>query len=74
MIEIKKIRQHMKVVDSRGNPVGTVDRVDQGREIKLARADSPDGLHHYIPLAWVDTIDGSVRLNRVSADVIRDRS
>ncbi len=43
----------MQVLDSRGNRVGTVDRVLPSDEIKLTRRDSPDGLHHYIPLDWV---------------------
>lgn len=73
MIQSHRIREHMPVVDWRGNRVGTVDRVEQDGEIKLTRSDSPDGLHHYIPLDWVDTIDGEVRLNRMSADVLRER-
>ena len=68
-----RIHPHMPVLDSRGNRIGTVDRVEDDSEIKLTRTDSPDGLHHYIPLDWVDTIDSSVRLNRMSADVLRDR-
>lgn len=68
-----RIRANMPVLDQRGNHVGTVDRVDDGSEIRLARADSPDGLHHYIPVDWVDVVDDAVRLNRVSSSVLRDR-
>lgn len=74
MTGMHQIRESMPVVDSRGNHIGTVDRIEDGCEIKLARSDSPDGLHHYIPLDWVAEIGDSVRLNRMSADVIRERS
>ncbi len=64
----------MQVLDSRGNRVGTVDRVLPSDEIKLARRDSPDGLHHYIPLDWVAEVDGRVRLNKCCAEIFRDRA
>ena len=64
----------MQVLDSRGNRVGTVDRVLPSDEIKLARRDSPDGLHHYIPLDWVAEVDSRVRLNKCCAEIFRDRA
>ncbi|MCX5516376.1 hypothetical protein C3941_16810 [Kaistia algarum] len=64
MVEIDKIREKMAVVDARGNHLGTVARVEGDREIKLMRTDSPHGLHHYIPLDWVQAVDGSVRLRQ----------
>ncbi|MBN9016650.1 MAG: DUF2171 domain-containing protein [Rhizobiales bacterium] len=73
MAESDRIQAHMLVLDQRGNHVGTVDRVDEAGEIRLARSDSPDGLHHYIPLDWVEAVDEAVRLNRVSSSVLRDR-
>ena len=73
MVEISEIREKMAVVDARGNHVGVVEKVHNRSEIKLSRADSPDGLHHYIPLDWIATIDRSVHLNRSGAEVIRDR-
>lgn len=44
-----QIAEHMEIVGSCGNHVGTVDRVE-GDRIKLTRKDSPDGGHHYLPL------------------------
>ena len=52
-----QIRAHQKVVDARGNHVGTVDHV-QGDQIKLTRSDSSDGEHHYVPLSQVSGIEG----------------
>jgi hypothetical protein len=73
MVEIDKIREKMAVVDARGNHLGTVARVEDNREIRLTRTDSHDGLHHYIPLDWVQAVDGSVRLRQGSLKATRDR-
>ena len=67
------ILSRMKVVDSRGNRVGFVDRVLPSDEIRLTRRDSPDGLHHYIPLDWVAEVDDAVRLNKCCSEIFRDR-
>lgn len=61
------IREHMEVVGSDGNRVGVVDRVE-GASIKLTRSDSPDGLHHFIPLDWVASVDQQVHLNKDCAE------
>lgn len=59
-----QIREHMDVVGSDGEHVGTVDRV-QGDTIKLTRNDpAAQGQHHEIPLAWVSDVQGdTARLN-----------
>jgi len=46
------IREHMDVIGSCGNKLGKVDHVEGGT-IKLTKNDSPDGLHHLIPMSWV---------------------
>jgi hypothetical protein len=52
------IREHMKVIGSDRQLVGTVDKVE-GNRIKLARNDpQAGGQHHYIPSEWVDRVDG----------------
>lgn len=53
------IREHMKVIGSDRQPVGTVDRVEGGR-IKLAKTDpQAKGQHHFIPTDWVERVDGN---------------
>ena len=49
------ISEHMEVVGSDGQHVGTVDKVE-GDQIKLTRDDSPDGMHHRISLRDVETV------------------
>jgi hypothetical protein len=65
------IREHQQVVASCGTKVGTVDRVE-GSQIKLAKHDSPDGLHHMIPTSWVKRVDGRVELDRDHLEVQRE--
>jgi hypothetical protein len=57
------IREHMEVYASCGHLVGKVDHV-QGDTIKLTRNDSPDGMHHTIPLSWVAKVHEHVHLDR----------
>lgn len=51
------IREHMHVVGSDDQPVGTVDKV-RGDRIVLTKADSPDAQHHSIGCAMIDRVDG----------------
>jgi hypothetical protein len=55
MFEKLRIREHMEVVTSTGQHVGTVDEV-KNDQIKLTRSDSSDGAHHYIAFENVDHI------------------
>jgi hypothetical protein len=65
MITPNQIKEHMEVVGNDGLHVGVIDRVEAG-EIRLTKNDSPDGLHHFLPLANVEYVDDRVHLNRSS--------
>jgi len=75
MTDVSRIREHAEVVGSDGAHVGTVDHVDKG-EIKLTKTDSDaGGLHHYIPLDFVQSVEGdTVRLDRPAEEVKREWS
>jgi hypothetical protein len=60
---VADIREHMDVLASCGTKVGRVDHVE-GDRIKLTKNDSPDGLHHTIPLSWVARVHDHVHLDR----------
>ena len=62
------IREHMDVVASCGTKVGKVDHV-VGSAIKLTKNDSPDGMHHMIPLSWVTGVDSRVHLSKDHLEV-----
>lgn len=75
MVDVSQIQEHADVVGSDGVHVGTVDHVDKG-EIKLTKTD-PDagGLHHFIPVDFVQSVDGrTVRLDRPAEEVKREWS
>jgi len=62
-MDASQIKEHMDVVGSDSEHVGTVDKVE-GQRIKLARKDpSAGGEHHYLDLSKVSSVqDGKVRL------------
>ena len=64
-----RIVEHMEVYASDGTKVGTVDHMDGPDRIKLAKSTSPDGQHHYVPMAWVDHVDEHVHLNKTVSDM-----
>jgi hypothetical protein len=65
---VADIREHMDVYASCGTKVGRVDHV-QGDTIKLTKNDSPDGMHHTIPLSWVARVHDHVHLDRDHKEV-----
>ena len=64
-VGIAGVRKHMNVIASCGKKVGVVDQVE-GSAIKLTKKDSPDGQHHFIPVAWVERVDSHVHLTKNS--------
>jgi hypothetical protein len=63
MVDSSQIKEHMEVVGSDGEHVGTVDRCEGADIIKLTKNDpAADGKHHYIPMAWVNRVDQQVHL------------
>ena len=69
MADTTTIREHMEVVGSDGQHVGTVDHVN-GDQIKLTRKDpAAGGEHHLIPTSLVASVDARVRLSRPAEQV-----
>ena len=75
MVDVAQIKEHADVVGSDGAHVGTVDGVEKG-EIKLTKTDpAAGGLHHYIPVDFVQSIEGgTVCLDRTAEEVKREWS
>ncbi|WP_202799957.1 DUF2171 domain-containing protein [Schlesneria paludicola] len=61
------IKDHMDVIASCGKKVGVVDHLE-GSAIKLTKKDSPDGQHHFVPVAWVERVDRHVHLTKNSKE------
>ena len=75
MVDAAQIKEHATVVGLDGNHVGTVDHIDHA-QIKLTKSDrDAGGLHHYIPLDFVHTVEGdTVTLNKPAEEVMREWS
>lgn len=65
------IKPHMSVISSCGCTMGKVDHLEGGA-IKLTRGDSPDGMHHFIPVTWVDHVDNHVHLTKNADETRRE--
>ena len=74
MANASQIREHMDVVGSDGQHVGTVDKVE-GDRIKLTKNDpQAGGQHRYLPLDMVGSVEqNAVRLN-MSAEQARKQA
>ena len=64
-----KSAEHMEVVGSDGEHVGTVDHLEGVNQIKLTKNDpASKGTHHFIPVDWVEHVDEKVHLTKTSAE------
>lgn len=65
-----EIKEHMEVIGSDGEHVGTVDKLENNY-IKLTRTDSPDGKHHRINMDMVETIESGKLVLMQKAEEVR---
>ena len=70
MTSTNDIREGMAVYASCGHRVGTVDRV-QGEYLRLTRDPAAGDDGHLVPLDWVDSVAGHVRLSRPCEEVLK---
>ena len=65
---LTKVEEHMEVLGSDGEHVGTVDKV-RGDRILLTKNDKDAGGHHHaIPSRWIQTVDEKVTLRKTAAE------
>lgn len=68
---MRNVREHMEVVGSDGEHVGTVDKV-AGDRIILTKSDaSAGGHHHSIPCSWIQSVDDRVTINKSAEEARR---
>ena len=72
MAAASQIKQHMEVLGSDGEHVGTVDHLEGDDMIKLTETDLPDGQHHYLSADFVDRVDEHVHLNITAAEAVEE--
>ena len=66
---MSQIQRQMEVVGSCGKHVGTVDAVEDD-SIRLMRTDTESGLHHFIPMCWVEAVGQTVRLTKTHDEAV----
>ena len=66
------IKETMPVVCSENGQFAIVDHMEGTSSIKLAK--DGEGQHHYIPLAWVTSVDDKVHVNRTGKEAMKDWS
>ena len=65
---LSKVTEHMEVVGSDGEHVGTVDKV-RGDRILLTRNDADaGGRHHSIPSRWIESVDDTVKIRKTAEE------
>jgi len=65
---LSKVTEHMEVLGSDGEHVGTVDKV-RGDRIILTKGDADaGGRHHSIPSRWIDSVDDKVKIRKTAED------
>ena len=63
---LNRVSEHMEVIGSDGEHVGTVDKV-RGERIILTKKDKDAGGHHHsIPSRWIDSVDDKVKLRKTA--------
>jgi len=64
------IKPRMLVVDANDGQLAVVDHLEGRDLIKLTR--DGRGQHHYIPLAWVTSVDDKVHVDRTNDQAMRE--
>ena len=65
---LNRVTEHMEVIGSDGQHIGTVDKV-RGDRIFLTRSDpSAGGHHHSIPCDWVDKVEDKVTISKTTEE------
>ncbi len=66
-----RVTEHMEVVGSDGQHVGTVDKIRDGRIVLTKSDPSAGGHHHSIPCGWLESVDDKVILNKSAEEAMQ---
>ncbi len=69
MAKFENIKEHMEVLGSDGQHIGTVDHLEGADKLKLTKSDSGDGKHHFISVDLIDKVDSQIHLKNAAKDV-----
>lgn len=68
---LNRVTEHMEVVGSDGQRIGTVDKVKGDRIILTKNDELAGGRHHAIPCSWLDNVDDKVTVNKSAEEARR---
>lgn len=66
-----KVNEHMEVVGSDGQHIGTVDKVRGDRIILTKNDPEAGGHHHSIPCSWIESVDDKITVNKTHDEAQR---
>jgi hypothetical protein len=66
-----RVTEHMTVVGSDGEHIGTVDAVKGDRIILTKNDEAAGGRHHSIPCSWIESVDDKVTVNKTADEAMR---
>ena len=72
MINAQEIKPNMPVVCSNDGQFGIVDHMEGNDSIKLKKDEK--GVHHFIPLSWVERVDEHVHIDRPGDEAMQQWS
>lgn len=67
---MQKVTEHMEVVGSDGQHIGTVDKVRGDRIILTKNDENAGGIHHSIPCGWIESVDDKVKVNKSAQEAM----
>lgn len=56
---VQQVREHMEVVGSDGEHIGTVDKLRGDRIILTKNDEDAGGVHHSVPSSWIKSVDAT---------------
>jgi hypothetical protein len=65
-----RVTEHMEVVGSDGQHIGTVDKVRGDRIILAKNDENAGGMHHSIPCSWIENVDEKVTVNKTAQEAM----
>lgn len=65
---LSRVTEHMDVVGSDGDHIGTVDKVRGDRIILTKNDPEAGGRHHSIPSRWIDRVDDKVMVRKTAEE------
>ena len=65
---LSKVTEHMEVVGSDGEHIGTVDKVRGDRILLTKNDEDAGGRHHSIPSRWIDSVDDKVKVRKTAEE------